>query len=61
MKYLLKVFGATFCIVISLEILLNIRHNDDALVVMVGGLTAAILISVGITFFWGQFRPPNSK
>ena len=61
MKYRLKVFGATFCIVISLEMLFDIRHNDDPVLVMLAGLVAAILISLGITFFWGQFRGPDSK
>jgi hypothetical protein len=61
MKNRLKVFGATLCIVISLEILFDLRRNDDPVLVMLVGFVAAILISVGITFFWGQFRGPDSK
>ena len=58
MKYKAKVFLASACVIFALQVLFKVEYESDDGVNFVIRLIVAALLSVGFTFFWGEFRKP---
>jgi hypothetical protein len=57
-KYKTKVFLASACVSFALQVLFKVEYESDDGVNFVIRLIVAALLSVGFTFFWGEFRKP---
>jgi len=58
MKYKTKVFLASICIIFAAQVLFQVEYEYQSDVNFVIRLIVAALLSIGFTFFWGQFRKP---
>jgi uncharacterized membrane protein len=57
-KYKAKVFLASLCTIFATQVLFKIEYEDNSDSNFVIRLVVAALLSIGFTFFWGQFKKP---
>ena len=58
MQYKSKVFLASLCVISAGQVLFQVEYEYDSNVNFVIRLIVAALLSIGFTFFWGQFKKP---